>query len=231
MMRNRQNTLLTALCVALVGIVALSGCQKEEQPFSLYKSLKKLSTSERAQYVPTPSSYSATGTTPATWLNNQNATKADNEEVDVNSSAACACTYMLRFHKYPVSVNGPSIYTTSQFTCKTEDGAYPAGIKEYAEKMGFKVTWYTGTMDDLKNLVSKGTPVIVMLLFDGKEVCYIPVVGYTDNRFLLVDSNTLHRNAAGYQQYNETISFSNFDKMWNIDAKDCSRIFILIEKY
>ena len=146
-----------------------------------------------------------------------------------NECAACSSAYLLRF--YGEDVDGVSLYHQPTFPCKYDDGAYPKCFKTLFEEQytNFTAAYHTGTTDDLKNAISKGIPVIA-LVFTGKSLHYVPVVGYDESHFFIQDSVEQYRNVADNEAYNESVDIDTFDKMWNIPIESCQRLFVVMKK-
>ena len=146
-----------------------------------------------------------------------------------NECAACSSAYLLRF--YGENVDGVALYHQPSFPCKYSDGAYPRCFKVLFEEQNKNYTaeYYTGTTDDLKDAVSKGIPVIA-LLFYGKTLHYVPVVGYDESHFFIQDSVEKYRNVVDNKAYNESVDINVFDKMWNIPIESCQRLFVIVKK-
>lgn len=144
-----------------------------------------------------------------------------------NECAACSSAYLLRF--FGEDVDGVSLYHQPSFPCKYDQGAYPKCFKILFEEQykAYATEYYTGTTDDLKNAVSKGTPVIA-LVNTGRALHYVPVVGYDESHIYIQDSVDDYRNAAGNKAYNECIDIDTFDKMWNIPIESCQRLFVVV---
>lgn len=148
---------------------------------------------------------------------------------DGNECAACSSAYLLRF--FGEDVDGVSLYHQPTFPCKYSEGAFPKCFKMLFEEQykTYTTEYYTGTTDDLKNAVSKGVPVIT-LVFTGKSLHYVPVVGYDESHFYIQDSVDKYRNAANNKAYNESIDIDTFDKMWDIPIESCQRLFVMVKK-
>ena len=146
-----------------------------------------------------------------------------------NECAGCCSAYLLRF--YGEDVDGVWLYQQPSFPCKMADGAYTRCFKVLFEEQlkNYTTTYYTGTTDDLKDAVSQGVPVIV-LLFTGKTLHYVPVVGYDESHFYIQDSVKKYRNVADNKAYNEAIAIDTFEKMWNIPLESCQRLFVIVKK-
>ena len=143
--------------------------------------------------------------------------------------AGCSSAYLLRF--YGENVNGVELFHQPTFPCKHSEGAYPKCFKVLFEEQytDYTAEYYTGTTDDLKNAVSQGTPVIV-LLFNGKTLHYVPVVGYDEEHIFIQDSVDEYRNVDDSKDFNRSVETAEFDKMWNIPLESCERLFVIVRK-
>ena len=143
--------------------------------------------------------------------------------------SGCSSAYLLRF--YGEKVNGVELYHQSTFPSKHEGGAYPKCFKILFEQQykNYTTEYYTGTTEDLKDAISQGIPVIV-LLFTGQSLHYVPVVGYDDYHFYIQDSVERYRNVPEHAAYNEAIDIAKFDAMWNIPIESCQRLFVVVRK-
>ena len=143
--------------------------------------------------------------------------------------AGCSSAYLLRF--YGENVNGVELFHQSTFPCKHSEGAYPKCFKVLFEEQytHYTATYYTGTTDDLKDAVSQGTPVIV-LLFNGKTLHYVPVMGYDEEHIFIQDSVDEYRNVDDSKDFNRSVETAVFDKMWNIPLESCERLFVIVRK-
>ena len=143
--------------------------------------------------------------------------------------AGCSSAYLLRF--YGEDVNGVELFHQPTFPCKHSEGAYPKCFKVLFEEQytDYTAEYYTGTTDDLKDAVSQGTPVIV-LLFNGKTLHYVPVVGYDEEHIFIQDSVDEYRNVDDSKDFNRSVETAVFDKMWNIPLESCERLFVIVRK-
>ena len=69
-----------------------------------------------------------------------------------------------------------------------------------------------------------------MLLFNGKTLHYVPVVGFDGNHFYIQDSVDEYRNVYENDNYNRSVEIPVFDKMWNIPIESCQRLFVIVRK-
>ena len=146
-----------------------------------------------------------------------------------NECAACSSAYLMRF--FGEDADGVALYQQPTFPCKYSGGAYPKCFKILFEEQhqNYTTAYFTGTVDDLKNAISKGTPVIT-LVFTGKTLHYVPVVGYDESHFFIQDSVEKYRNVADNDDYNESVGIDLFDRMWNIPIESCQRLFVVVNK-
>ena len=180
----------------------------------------------RANWLVAPSTYTNNHTHPASYI------IAPNPAPDTQTTfecSGCSSAYLLRF--YGEEANGVELFHQSSFPCKHEEGAFPRCFKVLFEEQhkNFSTAYYTGTTDDLKNAVSQGVPVIV-LISNGKSLHYVPVVGYDESNFYIQDSVERYRNVANNTAYNRSIDINTFDKMWNIPLESCQRLFVIVNK-
>ena len=180
----------------------------------------------RANWLVTPEAYVNKHDHPSSFVIYPNP-KPDTQSG--NECAACSSAYLLRF--YGEDVDGMTLYHQPTFPCKYDDGAYPKCFKVLFEEQrsNYTAEYYTGTIDDLKNAISKGIPVIA-LVSTGKTLHYVPVVGYDETHFFIQDSVEKYRNAADKEAYNESVDIETFDKMWNIPIESCQRLFVVVKK-
>ena len=179
----------------------------------------------RQNWLVAPMQYTNLNDHPSSYMN-ANHVKPDTQHGV--ECAACSSAYLLRF--YGETVDGVSLYHESTFPCKFEAGAYPKCFKIFFEKQldNYKTEYYTGSTEDLKNAVSQGVPVIVLLVYEGTEMHYVPVVGYDDEYFYIQDSVEKYRNIADNDSCNERIDMASFDAMWNLPFESCQRLFVIV---
>lgn len=238
-MNMKKISVLIFLCFSLTlfgGLTAYSQNQEGEstnQESSLSKLMMMLNnmTEEqkayaRANWLVTPEPYSQKRNHPVSFVIFPNPVP---DTQTSNECAACSSAYLLRF--YGENVDGVSLYQQPSFPCKYAEGAYPKCFKILFEEQykNFTAQYYTGTTDDLKDAVSQGVPVVV-LLFNGNTLHYVPVVGYDESHFFIQDSVEKYRNVVDNQSYNESVDVETFDKMWNIPIESCQRLFVVVKK-
>lgn len=136
--------------------------------------------------------------------------------IDVQNGYKCSAfsaAYILRH--YGVRENGNSLYEV--IPNKMSDGyVYPKGILNLLPRYGFKTKYCAGSIAALKNEVSKGNPVIVMIRVrtDKNWLHYVPVVGYDEDYIFIAESLEELVNYKG-QYYNRKVEISEFKKLWN----------------
>ena len=135
--------------------------------------------------------------------------------------------YVLRH--FGKSVEGIKMYMQKDFPCKFDMGTYPKVFKKYLEPKGYKVNYYTGTIDDLKNCVSKGTPVIVLLQYPDGVLHYVPVTGY-DKSYIYIQESVPRYRTDNKPAYNEKRTIEEFKKLWAVPIPYSSNLFVEIIK-
>jgi uncharacterized protein YvpB len=180
----------------------------------------------RRNWLVAPTAYLNHRDHPSSYIISPNPTPDTQPSVECSG---CSSAYLLRF--YGEDVHGVELYQQPTFPCKHSEGAYPKCFKILFEEQYKKYVteYFTGTTDDLKNALSRGVPLIV-LLFNGKNLHYVPVVGYDESHFFIQDSVEKYRNVANQKAYNRSVDIATFDKMWNIPIESCQRLFVMVHK-
>lgn len=181
----------------------------------------------RSNWLVAPAEYANSHDHPASYLITPNPAPDTQQKVEC---AACSSAYLLRF--YGEEANGVELYHSETFPCKYEGGAFPRCFKVFFEEQrkNYTTAYYTGTTDDLKDAVSKGVPVIALLLYNGRSMHYVPVVGYDESHFFIQNSVEKYRNVTDNKAYNEALDIDKFDAMWNIPFESCQRLFVVVRK-
>lgn len=93
---------------------------------------------------------------------------------------------------------------------------YPKGILKLLPQYGFWVKYCAGNITALKNEVSKGNPVIVMIRIQSDQnwLHYVPVVGY-DEKYIFIAESLGEMVNCDEQYYNRKIAIREFKKLWN----------------
>ena len=141
-------------------------------------------------------------------------TKAN--RIDLQNGYQCSAfssAYILRH--WDIEEHGDNLYKV--IPNKMRDGCvYPRGILIILSQYCFKAKYCTGNIAALKNEVSKGNPVIVMIRIqtDKSWLHYVPVVGYDEQYIFIAESLADFANS-NEQYYNRKISVKEFKKLWN----------------
>lgn len=93
---------------------------------------------------------------------------------------------------------------------------FPKGISGYFKNCGIKMKACTGNLNALKNEVSRGKPVIVVVRsFVGKSYLHFAcVTGYDEENIYIADSIKDWANEEG-EYYNRKVPVKIFKKLWN----------------
>lgn len=141
-------------------------------------------------------------------------TKAN--RIDMQNGYECSAfssAYVLRH--WDIEEHGDALYKV--IPNKMKDGCvYPRGIRNLLSQYGFQVKYFAGNIAALKNEVSKGNPVIVMIRVrtDKNWLHYVPVVGY-DEQYIFIAESLENFVNSDEQYYNRKISVKEFKKLWN----------------
>lgn len=137
-------------------------------------------------------------------------------KIDLQNGYKCSAfssSYVLRH--WDIEKSGNSLYEV--IPNKMKDGyVYPKGILKLLSQYGFKVKYCSGNITALKNEVSKGNPVIVMIRVqaDKNWLHFVPVVGYDENCIFIAESLEELANCKE-QYYNRKVTIRDFRKLWN----------------
>lgn len=136
--------------------------------------------------------------------------------IEFQNGYACSAfssAYVLRH--WDIKESGDELYEV--ITNKMKDGyVYPKGIQKLLPQYGFRVKYCSGNINALKNEVSKGNPVIVMIRthVDKNWLHYVPVVGYDEHYIFIAESLEEFANCKE-PYYNRKIAIGEFKKLWN----------------
>lgn len=136
--------------------------------------------------------------------------------VDIQSGYKCSAfssAYILRH--WDIEEHGDNLYEI--IPNKMKDGyVYPKGILKLLPQYGLNVKYCAGNITALKNEVSAGNPVIVMIRIqtDKNWLHYVPVVGY-DEQYIFVAESLEEFVNCDEQYYNRKIPIREFEKLWN----------------
>jgi len=130
-----------------------------------------------------------------------------------NQCAAFSSAYV--FRHWGEEKNGSDLYR--EITGKLKDGSvYPKGITKLFRRYGFSVKYCAGNLNALKNEVSRGNPVIVLIrsAVGKSSLHFVPVVGYDEQNIFIADSVEKLSNCAE-PFYNRKIPTAEFKRLWN----------------
>ena len=130
-----------------------------------------------------------------------------------NECSAFSAAYVLRHHD--IEKSGDDLY--ERMSNKMKNGCvYPKGIQRLLSQYGFRVKYCAGNINALKNEISKGNPVIVMIrtYINKTWLHYVPVVGY-DERYIFIAESLEELVNCDEQYYNRKIEIKEFKKLWN----------------
>lgn len=179
----------------------------------------------KANWIEVPAKYSAKTVHPKAYV-----IARKGSEVETQHGYECGAVSMAYVLRHlGEKANGIKMYRQKNFPCKFDMGTYPKVFKKYLEPKGYKVNYYTGTIDDLKNCVSKGTPVIVLLQYPDGVLHYVPVVGY-DSKYIYIQESVPRYRTDNKPVYNEKRTIEEFKKLWNVPIPYSSNLFVEIIK-
>jgi len=118
--------------------------------------------------------------------------------------AALAC--ILAFWGYPVDLE----HITAKIYLPELRGTLPMDLENFARDAGFATTSSSGTLEGLKAVIRKGTPVICMLDFGFglyRQPHYVSVIGFDDAHAVLIEHDG--------SKPNSLMGYDEFDKVWN----------------
>lgn len=93
----------------------------------------------------------------------------------------------------------------------------------------YEATLYTGTIDNLKDCLSKGTPVLFLgrMSIEDPSYHYMTVTGYDEEKIYIADSYLFEMEN---DYYNRAVSYDYFSYMWDLELEGYNNIFIEITK-
>lgn len=137
-------------------------------------------------------------------------------QIHMQTSFRCSAfssAYVLRH--WGREAEGDALY--EHMPNKMKDGyVYPRGIQKLLPQYGLKVRYCAGNLNALKNAVSMGSPVVVMIRVrpDKNWLHYVPVVGY-DEEYIYVAESLPELVNCDESVYNRKIPTAEFRKLWN----------------
>lgn len=138
--------------------------------------------------------------------------------------SAFSSAYLLRH--YSEDADGLALYEDFPGRLAT-GGAMPHGITEFFNARGYEAEFKSnGTVDILKELVSRGAPVIVFIHVEEPYTTthnthYIPLIGYDADYLYFAESLTEYANCKDEKDvpYNRKTEIAKFERLWaNIDG-------------
>lgn len=133
--------------------------------------------------------------------------------------SAFSSSYVLRHYGY----NDTGLKLYENFPNKLSDGGgvYPQGIISMFQSRGFDAEMMTnGSIDDLKQEISKGAPVIVYIHVDVDAdsvhyTHYVPLIGYDEEAFYFAESLPYKANYIDKGlSYNRKTDIETFKQLW-----------------
>lgn len=176
-------------------------------------------------WIEVPVKYKAKTVHPESYIINSKGSKVETQHGF--ECGAVSIAYVLRH--FGKNAEGIKMYRQKDFPCKFDMGTYPKVFKKYLEPKGYKVNYYTGSVEDLKNCVSKGTPVIVLLQYPDGVLHYVPVVGY-DSKYIYIQESVPRYRNDNHPAHNEKRTIEEFKKLWNVPIPYSSNLFVEIKK-
>ena len=150
---------------------------------------------------------------PEFLISSRNLSKGN--RIDFQSGMECSaysCAFLLRH--FGRETTGEELYR--EITGRRKDGTvYPGGVRRLLSGHGLTCTYCTGSLEALKNEVSKGAPVIVLIRTypNRKWLHYVPVVGFDRECIFIAESLAELANCQG-TGYNRKIPVKGFRKLW-----------------
>lgn len=154
--------------------------------------------------------------------------------IDFQNDVECggfASAFVLR--NFGIEADGNELYNNIQG--KMANGCvYPKQVKNLLQQNGLKAKYVRGNLCALKNEVSKGKPVIVLIRVEAKKpyLHFVPVVGFDKENVLLAESLERFVNCKN-EHYNRRICNKEFLNLWNtamIKMPLYANTFFVVEK-
>lgn len=136
--------------------------------------------------------------------------------IDMQQNLECSAysaAYLLRH--FGMDASGVELY--QKITGRRKDGTvYPKGVRKLLAHYGLDVKYCIGNLNALKNEVSRGTPVIVLIRTRPNKnwLHFVPVVGYDEDSVFIADSLAELANC-DEKYYNRKVGTEDFLKLWN----------------
>lgn len=153
--------------------------------------------------------------------------------LDFQNDVECggfSSAFVLR--NFGIEADGNELYDSMN---KMANGCvYPKQVKNLLQQNGLKAKYVRGNLCALKNEVSKGNPVIVLIRVEAKKpyLHFVPVVGFDKENVLLAESLERFVNCKN-EHYNRRICNKEFLNLWNtamIKMPLYANTFFVVEK-
>lgn len=145
-----------------------------------------------------------------------------------NEGFAYSAAYIMRF--FNREAHGISL--KRNFPGKLMNGlVLPKGICTFFKKEGFLIDYYKGTLSTLRERVSEGIPVIVLIYASAFDYTlhYVPVVGYDEEYFYLAESIEALQNCRG-DSFSRRLTYQEMFLLWNVSNQPCKFSYFVIRR-
>lgn len=141
-----------------------------------------------------------------------------------NECSAYAAAYVLRC--FGENVSGKQLYPSM----RRSFGMMTArSVVAVIESQGYSATAYHGSVDTLKQRLTKGYPIICFIK-NGKDTHYVAVVGYDTEYVYLADSIKENANVSNSDLYNRKVKIKDFEKLWKNNFYAVNNVYIVVEQ-
>lgn len=151
--------------------------------------------------------------------------------------AAFSSAYLLRH--FGKAANGLELFKDFPGKLPDGNGVYPSGVEQFWDDLeGYSADFNSGgTVDELKELVSTGVPVIVFIHVEEPYTTthathYLPLIGYDEQYFYFAESLDYLANCKNEPDlsYNRKTEISKFERLWsNIDGVWDQPYFVIMK--
>ena len=141
----------------------------------------------------------------------------DPNHIDYQQGPKCAgfsTAYVMRADG--MEADGESNYANIGF--KLGDGVVmPSTLRGFMKRKGYKVSYCTGNIEEVKNELVKGRRVIAFIKTDmvNRWLHFIPVVGFDSEYIYIADSMKESENSENNGIWNRKLTYKEFDRLWN----------------
>lgn len=144
-----------------------------------------------------------------------------------NMCSGYALALILRY--YGEDITGEEVY--NGFAEKDPDGSVWMGTMiDYIDATGkYKATLYTGTLDNLKEALNKGYPVLIAgkVSYEETGLHDMVLTGY-DKDYVYIADSYLFKEESDY--YNRKVDYDEFAFMWDTEIVGGTQLFMVVEK-